>query len=269
MVAAADPMDAAAARSDQELGGVVLRIERSAVHDGVGIRTVVFLKGCPMRCRWCSTPESQSPQIETAGQTVYGAVMTVGQVMKEVRKDAAFYFISGGGLTLSGGEPLAQPAFARALLKQACSEGLDTALETSLFGTWDQIKRLTPYTGTVFADLKLVSPERHRMYCGQDNQIILKNLRQLGAQDRPCRLVVRIPIVPGINDDEAELGRMADFCRGLHRLDHVQLLPYHRLGVHTYEKLDLPYPLKALKAPSEAEMARCRAVFRRAVPTVI
>ena len=123
---------------DKDREGMVLRIERSSIHDGSGFRTVVFLKGCPMRCQWCSTPESQSFVEETAKDgTVYGTRMTVEQVVREVRKDSLFYFISAGGLTLSGGEILAQPEFSLALLKNAKMECFRTAVETSFIAPWD------------------------------------------------------------------------------------------------------------------------------------
>ena len=126
----------------EQTKGMVLRIERSSIHDGDGMRTVVFLKGCPLRCQWCSTPESQAFQVETTvdGSKSYGTELTVTDVMKEVRKDTAFYFISGGGMTLSGGELLAQPDFSLALLKAASMEGISTAVETSFFGKEETIR---------------------------------------------------------------------------------------------------------------------------------
>ena len=127
---------------DKDREGVVLRIERSSIHDGEGLRTVVFLKGCPLRCQWCSTPESQSFQVERAGENTYGSRMTVGEVMREIRKDSLFYFISTGGLTLSGGEILAQPEFTLALLKNARMECINTAVETSFFASWEKIEPL-------------------------------------------------------------------------------------------------------------------------------
>lgn len=122
---------------DKDRKGMVLRIERSSIHDGEGLRTVVFLKGCPLRCQWCSTPESQSFQIEQTETNTYGTLMTVAEVMREIRKDSLFYFISAGGLTLSGGEILAQPEFTLALLKNARMECINTAVETSFFAPWE------------------------------------------------------------------------------------------------------------------------------------
>ena len=144
----------------EQTKGMVLRIERSSIHDGDGMRTVVFLKGCPLRCQWCSTPESQAFQVETTvdGSKSYGTEMTVTDVMKEVRKDTAFYFISGGGMTLSGGELLAQPDFSLALLKAASMEGISTAVETSFFG------KLLPLWFLMLIRFTLISKRSRRAF---------------------------------------------------------------------------------------------------------
>ncbi|MCC8165375.1 MAG: radical SAM protein, partial [Planctomycetes bacterium] len=135
-------------KADSVIRGMVLRLERSSIHDGDGLRTVVFLKGCPLRCQWCSTPESMSSAIETAGDNTYGTVMTVDQVMAEVRKDVIFYFHSGGGMTLSGGEPLVQPDFSAELLARAQREGINTAMETSLAVPYKLVERVLPNLNT-------------------------------------------------------------------------------------------------------------------------
>lgn len=247
---------------EKDRQGMVLRMERSSVHDGDGFRTVVFLKGCPLRCRWCSTPESQSFQIEEGlDGTVYGAIMTVEEVLRYIRKDSLCFFLSGGGITLSGGEILAQPEFTLALLKNAKREGFNTAVETSLFAPWEVIESILPYVDTIYADLKLVSPKAHKYHCGMDNQIIVENFYRLSQAEGSFRLVVRIPIIPGINDGKTELVRFGGFCAKLgERLDHIQLLPYHRLGSATYEKLGRPYLLKDVKVPSPEAMACCREI---------
>ena len=173
--------------------GVVLRIERSSVHDGQAIRTVVFLKGCPLNCWWCSTPESQSFEIEQADGKTYGQLMTVEEVMKEIRKDSAFYFHSGGGMTLSGGEILAQPAFARAILKASLEECIGTAVETTLFSTWENVSSILPYINTAFVDFKLTEDELHKKYCGGSNRQIRENLLRTNEAKYPFELIVRTP----------------------------------------------------------------------------
>ena len=139
--------------------GIVLRTERSSIHDGDGFRTVVFLKGCPLCCLWCSTPESQSPAIEQAAETTYGQAMSVEDLMALVRKDSIFYFHSGGGLTLSGGEPLVQADFAAELLRQAQSEGINTAIETCLAVPFANVEKALPNLDVMYADLKHIDPE--------------------------------------------------------------------------------------------------------------
>lgn len=247
---------------DKDRRGMVLRIERSSIHDGNGFRTVVFLKGCPLRCQWCSTPESQSFGVEEAHGSVYGTLMTVEEVMRELRKDSLFFFISGGGVTLSGGEVLAQPEFTLALLKNAKAEGFDTAIETCLFGPWEHVQSILPVLDTVYADMKLVSGKAHKERCGVYNDLILDNLRQMDQEPGRFRLVVRTPVIPGINDSREELEKIGQFCAELKRLDHIQLLPYHKLGTATYEKLGRPYLLKDVPTPTAEHMEECRTFLR-------
>ena len=254
---------------DKDRKGLVLRIERSSIHDGQGFRTVVFLKGCPLRCQWCSTPESQSFQIEQADGKTYGNWMTVEEVMREIRKDSLFFFISAGGLTLSGGEILAQPEFSQAILKNTRQECINTAIETSFFAPWENVAGLLPYVNTAYVDIKLADSRRHKQYCGVDNSLILQNLQNTNGIEGNLRLVVRVPIVPGINDSEEELRKIGEFCTRLRRLDHVQLLPYHRLGTETYKKLGRPYLLEGVKSPTAEEMARHRSVMRKYVNKTI
>ena len=250
--------------------GLVLRIERSSIHDGDGFRTVVFLKGCPLQCQWCSTPESQSPYIETteAGLT-YGRVMTVDAVMHEVEKDSVFYFASSGGMTLSGGEILAQPEFSLALLQAAKVHSLNTAVETSFYAPWDRIEPLLSYIDTAYVDLKCFSKQLHVQCCGVSNDRILENLLAANKAPKRFRLVIRIPIIPSINTADRELEHMGAFCSQLDRTAYVQLLPYHRLGTATYKKLGRPYFLEKISVPTEEEMERFRSIIRRYVPNVI
>lgn len=248
---------------------MILRLERSSIYDGDGFRTVVFLKGCPLSCQWCSTPESQSFQIEETETKTYGQEMTVEQVLKEIRKDIPFYFHSGGGLSISGGEMLCQPEFSRCLLKQARKEGIDTAIETTLFAPWKTVDMILKHVRTVFADLKFMDSDLHRKYCGVDNQRILKNFTKTNDCNTKFDLIVRIPVIPGMNDSKEELERMGGFCAQLTHLSHVQLLPYHRLGSDTYRKLGRTYELEGLRSPSAEHMEICREVIGRYVSKVI
>ena len=248
--------------------GMILRLERSSIHDGEGLRTVVFFKGCPLSCAWCSTPESQSPEIEKGEGYSYGQRMTVAEVMAEIGKDEVFFFHSGGGVTLSGGEPLAQADFAAALLKEARRLNIDTALESSLALPWREVAKALPDLNTLFADIKLMNPERHRFWCGQDNQLILENLRRVAAWDWPLTLVARMPLVPGVNDDDENILATARFCRELGRVERLELLPYHRLGLHTYAKLGREYLLPQVKPPSPDYLAERRRLAGQYIPCV-
>lgn len=257
---------------ETSVAGTVLRIERSSIYDGNGFRTVIFLKGCPLRCLWCSTPESQAFEMEQAGDITYGRRMSVAEVMQEVRKDSACFFHSGGGMTLSGGEILAQPAFSRALLAQAQNECIDTAIETSLFAPFETCQKLLPYVNTIYADLKVFDSAGHRKYCGIDNRLILENFKKLNGPECDSfsfRLIARIPLIPGVNDSREELTRSGNFLATLKRLDHVELLPYHRLGTATYERLGRPYLMKEVKTPSADDMERAKQLLAQFVPAVV
>ena len=247
---------------EKDREGMVLRMERSSIHDGSGFRTVVFLKGCPLRCQWCSTPESQSFQVEKTETNTYGTVMTVEEVMREIRKDSLFFFISTGGVTLSGGEILAQPDFALALLKNCKRECYNTAVETSFFAPWATVSSLLPYINTAFVDLKLIDSRLHKQYCGVNNDLILSNLLATNEEEGNFHLVVRTPIIPGVNDSPEELHQIGAFCEKLKRLDYIQLLPYHRLGTNTYRKLNRPYLLTNTPTPTEEQMEACRNILR-------
>lgn len=254
---------------NEETGGMVLRIERSSIHDGDGFRTVVFLKGCPLSCQWCSTPESQSFQIEYTEHTTYGRIMTVEEVMKEVRKDTSFFFHSRGGMTISGGEILAQPDFTLALLKASWEECINTAIETSFFAPWAVISPILSYVNTAFVDIKIFNRKQHKKYCGVDNQMILENLLLTNDIKEPFRLIVRVPIIPGINDTEEELKQIGQFCSKLRYLHHVQLLPYHRLGTDTYKKLGRPYLIDDVRSPSPEHMSWCRRIIEQYIKSVL
>lgn len=308
--------------TDGERVGRVLRIERSSIHDGTGLRTVVFLKGCPLRCLWCSTPESQNPlpekgyaeerctlcglcvencpqgalSFDEAGKNVltdrekcvncfkcvkicpsgamksYGAFMTVNDVVREVEKDAVFYFHSGGGVTISGGEPLDQPEFVQALLRECQKHGIHRALETSFFAPWETIEPLLPLVNLLFVDMKHSMPKDHHRLTGVDNSLILENIIKADASEYDFNLIIRTPLIPGINDSEEALTEAAVFLKGLEKLEEVEFLAYHRLGTDTYAHLGIPYPLNEIKSPSRDFMlSKARFFMSKAqgIPVVI
>jgi len=282
--------------------GIVTDIQRFSVHDGPGIRTTVFLKGCNLRCRWCHNPETLRPAPElqlfpdkciacgacfeaceqcahvqaeggrefrrerciacgacadvcyAEALVLVGRSMTVEQVVEEVLRDRAYYESSGGGVTVSGGEPLFQRRFCRALLAACKAEGLHTAVETNLAWPWEDVEAVLPVVDLVMMDVKLADPAAHREWTGADNARILANARRLAARGVP--LIVRTPVVPGVNDTPEQIGRIADLAAGLASLRYYELLPYHPLGRGKYESLGMEYSLRDVKAPSAEAMAR-------------
>lgn len=250
--------------------GTVLRIEKSSIFDGDGIRTVVFLKGCPLRCQWCSTPESHLRKIQTVleGSITYGQEMTVEEVMVEIRKDSPFYFISGGGVTLSGGEILAQPEYSYQILKRSCCEGINTCFESSFLAPWEKIEPLLEYTDTAFVDLKLMDDEMHKSYTGVSNELILDNVKRAGSEKTGMKLIIRRPLIPGVNDSEEDLGALGAFLEKLPGVAYLQLLPYHRLGTDTYRKLGIPYQLAEVETPTENHMQWCRDITGQFIKTI-
>lgn len=240
----------------ENIKGRIFDIQKFSVHDGPGIRTIVFLKGCYLRCRWCCNPESQEYKIQTmlrgGKQTTVGRDVTVGEVMKEVLKDFPYYRRSGGGLTLSGGESLAQPDFAVALLS-ACKEyGINTAIETTGFASFDIIERYIPVCDLFLMDIKHTNSEKHKEFTTQPNELILENARKLAKHAK--KLVIRVPVIPTFNDTEEEIASIALFAKSLETVDELHLLPYHRLGYDKYVGLSREYLMGDLPTPTKEKM---------------
>ncbi|MCG8642745.1 MAG: glycyl-radical enzyme activating protein [Desulfobacterales bacterium] len=300
------------------VSGRILQIERLSPFDGDGLRTVVFLKGCPLACRWCSTPESQRQGVDfgvsrnkctgcfscvaacpeavlewdvkaqrfttdpsqctdcracihacpAGARTAWGYTATTEEIFNEVQKDSLFYFHSGGGVTVSGGEPLMQAEFVSELLEKCLEIGINTAVETSGQVPWKHIKSVLPLIDTLFYDLKHMDDSRHAALTGAGNTRILNNLRQIDASGDEFNLIVRMPVIPGLNDDNENINALRDVCSGLSRLSEIQLLPYHRLGIETYRSLSVPYLLENLSSPGMAEMNRYADGLRQAGLTV-
>jgi pyruvate formate lyase activating enzyme len=289
--------------------GILFDIQPWAVHDGPGIRTLVFLKGCPLACKWCCNPESQAfgPDLrfegwrclhclacmhacpsgaitgvdgtpvpdreacvpcdtfDCVGACPGTALRKVGRVWEaldvvaEVARDLDFFRNSGGGVTFSGGEPLAQPEFLLAMLRACREQGISTALETCGHASPEDLEAVAPWVDLFLFDLKVMDPARHEALTGRDNGVILRNLAWLAARD-PDRVVVRHAVIPGLTDDAANHAAIADFmtAHGLARLD---LEPYHPLGVPKYEGLGLACPCdpdpRALDGPRLDALLAC------------
>jgi pyruvate formate lyase activating enzyme len=283
--------------------GRIFDIKRFAVHDGPGIRTTVFLKGCPLRCVWCHNPEGISPEPElvryaqrclgcgacvsacphTAHEIVEGRApvyhrdrctrcgacvrscladalallgreVTAAEVMAEVRKDASFYAHSGGGVTLSGGEPLMQSRFARDLLRECKQEGFHTALDTCGHVGWRALRAVLPYVDLVLYDLKHFDSDAHRHYTGATNQRVLRNLRRLAERAVPVE--IRLPLLPTINDSPEAADAVAALLAPLGNITAVRLLAYHRLAGSKYARLGRENTLPNVPAPSGSDLTR-------------
>ena len=281
--------------------GNVFDIKKYSIHDGPGIRTTVFLKGCLLRCEWCHNPESQSPIAEmlfrenrciqcgicvdtcphgaiswnshgpvtdrttcqrcaTCVTACYaeareriGREMTVAQVMAEIERDVAFYDESGGGVTLSGGEPMLQRDFARALLQACQAEEIHTVLDTCGFASWHTVDSLREAVDLFLYDLKLMNDDKHRHFTGVPNEPILNNLR--GLSEHGHHIIVRVPVIPGVNDDDENFRLMGAFVATLPHVDGVDLLPYHPTAVDKYARLNMPYKLADVRPPTDERMA--------------
>ncbi len=288
--------------------GWVFNIQKYSVHDGPGIRTTVFLKGCPLRCMWCHNPEGQTagPEImalegrclacgecraacpfgtEIGGNgalpvrhrfcTFCGACveacpsearlkvgrqMTVAEVVDEVLKDRIFYDDSGGGVSFSGGEPLTQPDFLQALAEACHALEIHTAVDTCGYGSWESLHAVSRFTDLFLYDLKLMDDERHREVTGVSNAPILANLRSLGQIHD--NIWIRVPIVPGINDGDAQLEELARFAASIPGVRRINLLPYHRMGIQKSRRLGVSYPLEDTGQPSAEQIAGYADIFR-------
>ena len=245
-----------------EIRGRIFDIQRYSIHDGPGIRTIVFLKGCILRCRWCCNPESQSYKIETVTidgkPKVYGRDVTVDEVMEEVMKDAAYYRRSGGGLTLSGGESLCQPDFAVGLLSAAKDYGLTTAMESTGCAPYETIERYLPYLDYYLMDIKHMNSEKHQEFTGQPNELILANAQKI-AKSGQTSLSIRVPVIPTFNATKEEILAIARFADTLPGVKRIHLLPYHRLGRDKYTRLGRPYLLDGIRPPDPSLIESFRA----------
>lgn len=265
--------------------GIITNIQHFSLQDGPGIRTTVFFKGCPLRCRWCANPETQSraPQwgwrqntclhcgacaslgcrfkdgvltwdpsllrdreaveacCPTASLHVIGREMSTNEVMAEVLKDRPVYEASGGGITLSGGEPLAQPAFAASLLTAAGAAGLHRAVETTLYASWPEVRKVAAQVDYLFTDIKTLDDSVHRRETGASNRQILANLKRVRAAFPALSICVRTPVIPGVNDNIEDLSAIAKWTEALGA--DYELLKYHRLGLSKYQALKRPYPM--------------------------
>ncbi len=236
--------------------GRIFNIQRFSIHDGPGIRTIVFFKGCYMRCAWCCNPESQEYGIETivenGKEKTVGRDVTVEEIMPELLSDAIFYRRSGGGITLSGGECLAQHEFARDLLEACKNEGLHTAVESTANAPFEKIRAILPFLDLYLMDVKHMDSAKHREYTGVGNELILANARKIAESG--VELIIRTPVIPGFNDTEGEIRAISRFAASLPGVKEHHLLPYHRLGQDKYAGLGRSYALDGVEPPTKERM---------------
>ena len=221
--------------------GTIFSIEEFAINDGPGIRTTVFLKGCPLRCAWCHNPEGllPAPQVFHGmdGDRITGRIVEAGDLAEELLRNQDFFAMNGGGVTFTGGEPTMQPRFLCEVLDRL--EGVHKAVETSGWCAPGVYADVLERVDLVLQDIKLASPEAHRRWTGRDNAPILRNLETLKRSGKP--FVIRIPLIPGVNDSLTEMEAMAALLRGAPALRRVELLRYHKTAGAKYPRVDLRY----------------------------
>lgn len=280
--------------------GRVFDIQRYCIHDGPGIRTLIFLKGCPLKCKWCCNPESQDynkeiaiynnkcircgtctrvcptgairlgengPKIDrerckkcgnctevcfTETLRLVGRDITVKETVDEIMKDISFFNRSGGGITVSGGEPLMQIDFLEALLQECKRQGLHTAIETTGYAKWESFERIIPFLDLVLFDIKKIDSEKHQELTGVRNELIHDNTRKL-AKINGLKLVLRLPLIPNYNDSQDDINRVFEFARELGVKD-LNILPYHRLGESKYDNIGKKYTMGKIDMPKDSDL---------------
>lgn len=235
------------ARDRSEKKGLIFNIQRYSIHDGPGIRTIVFFQGCPLRCPWCANPESQGPVapltwVKNGKKETISRWVTVDEVMNEVRKDEIFYSSSGGGLTLSGGECLMQPEFARNLLKAAKDEGYTTAIETAGGIANHHFKKVIPYVDETLYDLKIMNPLRARAVIGENVDLIKQNFETALAEPN-THVTPRVPLIPGYTTLPRNLEQIADYVLEL-GISEIHILPFHQFGMQKWNYIGQEYTMR-------------------------
>lgn len=286
---------------------IITDIQRFSVHDGMGIRTLVFFKGCPLRCAWCQNPETylRTPELmysrsECIGcgacidvcpekaitieedlsiktnrdkcvlcgkcvdicyanaRKIVGKEMSVDDVYKEVMKDEVFYKHSGGGVTLSGGEVTIYPAFASSLLSRLKNSGVHTAIETSGYCKWENMKKILNYTDLVLFDIKHPYSEQHKHYTGVENKLILDNLKKICLEKIP--IIIRFPMIPGVNDDPNIIKEVAKIAINAKAIE-LHILPFHQVGEPKWYSLDKNYTFASKKMPTKESLLLAKSII--------
>ena len=293
---------------NNSLHSLIFNIQRFSIHDGPGVRTTVFFKGCNLRCLWCHNPEAVQREVEiefyperciacgacvetcpegaqilegdqriylrdvcrlclrcteecfAEGLIVSGREYDVAGIVTEIERDKAYYGHSEGGVTFSGGEPLLQIEFLKAVLEECRKHGIHSAVDTAGNVAWSIFEQIIPVTDLFLYDIKAFDEEMHKKATGAGNRRVLENLRRLS--ERGCEIWIRIPVIPGVNDRIEEIQEIADFLAPLEGIRWVELLPFHTLGAEKYPSLGREYPMKDVKPPSKEKMIELEAIFK-------
>jgi pyruvate formate lyase activating enzyme len=232
--------------------GIIFNIQRFSVNDGPGIRTTVFLKGCQLACRWCHNPEGRAMEIEHKNGHIIGKAYDAEELMTIIEKDRVFYDESGGGVTFSGGEPLAQPEFLSEMLRLCRQAGIHTAVDTTGYADMDIFQDILPNTDLFLYDLKLMDPVLHLKYTEVSNHEILENLEFL-IQNK-AGIIIRIPMIPGITATQSNLGQIKNYLSRFRSKPEINLLPYHRIADGKYRKFRIPNPMNGSNSLNEEDM---------------
>ncbi len=248
----------------KEITGTIFDIKKFAVHDGPGIRTTIFFKGCLLRCWWCHNPESREFGVQIPDTETIGYKRTTSEIMNIIEKDTIYYDESGGGVTFSGGEPLAQAELLRQLLVNCKELDIHTAVDTTGYVERGTLDDIIPHVDLFLYDLKVIDDDKHERYTGVSNQSknrsILNNLKYLSSKG--CKIRIRIPIIPGINDTDDDISDFCIFISEMGTVEQLDLLSYHKIAEHKYHRLGIDYRMGDTKEPSHQEMELIKNKFQ-------
>lgn len=253
--------------------GLIFSVKRYSVHDGPGIRVTFFMKGCPLACWWCHNPEGISPDQQSVFSTrkvgdrefsekeEVGKYYSVEDILEILSKERIFFQQSGGGVTFSGGEPMLQPEFLLETLKACKSDGYHTAVDTSGYASKENYMQILPYTDLFLFDIKHLDDLKHTEYTGVSNIGIIENYRALVRSGKD--IMIRIPVIPGVNDDPAHLSELRQFIKETagENLKKINLLPFHRIGESKYRKFGMVYRMEGTQPPSSERMKELKNYF--------
>ena len=248
------------------INGIIFDLKKFAIHDGPGIRTSVFFKGCPLNCWWCHNPEGQKLDKEfifvnnfNQKTELFGRNITVRELMKEIEKDKVFYEQSGGGVTFTGGEPMMQIDFLEEILRECIKSKINTAVDTCGYAPFGDFEKISKYVDMFLYDLKIIDDKRHQKYTGVSNELILKNLEELSKTG--VAIIIRIALIPGITDSQENLDAIYQIIRPLENIRKISFLPYNKLGEDKRQRFNIKNKLNHLLRQDSGNIARIRERF--------